>query len=186
MTDIMIDLETLSTRSDAAIISIGACIFDLKTGEITDTFYKAIGLFDQKHYGHIDPETVSWWLEQPDDTRLDIASTSGDQTLYEALIKLREFVRRHLTDSSRLWSNGSSFDLVILRNAYQRNQMNVIWKYWQERDCRTIYDLAKDICGIDVKSSQRTDTPHHALDDAIDQSKNVSWAYRSLANYGDE
>lgn len=34
MNNLMIDLETLSTQPDAAIVSIGACTFDPDTGEI--------------------------------------------------------------------------------------------------------------------------------------------------------
>lgn len=187
MTDIMIDLETLSTRSDAAILSVGIAVFDIKTGKVSDTLYKEVTMEVQKEYGHIDPETVKWWLQRDDDARQTLYQTESSDRLYIVLCKVREFLRRHNHDHSatRLWSNGSSFDLVILRSAFQRHDMSVIWDYWQERDCRTIFDLAKDICGIDVKPSSQ-DTAHHALQDAINQSESVSWAYRALSYTGDE
>ena len=42
MKQLMVDLETLSTRPDAAIIAIGAVYFDKVTGETGDEFYCTI------------------------------------------------------------------------------------------------------------------------------------------------
>lgn len=180
MTDIMIDLETLSTQPDAAIISIGAVVFDIKTGALSDTLYKTVGLFSQQHYGHISPETVAWWLQQSDAARQDVINIESNQYLY-ALNHVRQFIRRHSDEKTKLWSNGSSFDLVILRNAFQRHGMKVVWQYWQERDVRTIVDLARDITGIDPKQQiEFVGTEHNALDDAIHQAKYVSKAYQLL------
>lgn len=185
MTDIMIDLETLSTRSDAAIVSIGAVAFDIKTGKVLDTLYKTIALSDQPHYGHIDPATVRWWLQQSDDARKAI--TDMEQPLHPrlALAFASAFIALYnATEKNKLqlWSNGSSFDLVILRNAFQRFGMRPAWNHWQERDCRTLVDLARDIAGVDVKQTTPfTGTAHNALDDALHQAAYVSAAYQALS-----
>ena len=187
MTDIMIDLETLSTRADAAILSVGIAVFDIKTGKVSDTLYKEVTMEVQKEYGHIDPATVKWWLQRDQDARQAICEQAYPEYLYNVLYKVRDFLQNNNIhkSTSRVWSNGSSFDLVILRHAFQRHYLDLPWGYWQERDCRTICDLAKDICGIDVKPSSQ-DTAHHALQDAINQAESVSWAYRALAYTGDE
>ena len=44
MNDVMVDLETLSTKPNAAIVSIGAVFFDPKTGELGDTYYQVIDI----------------------------------------------------------------------------------------------------------------------------------------------
>ena len=41
---LMIDLETLATTPDAAILTIGACTFDPKGSEICTQFYERIEL----------------------------------------------------------------------------------------------------------------------------------------------
>ena len=38
--DLMLDLETLGTFMNAPIITVGACFFDIRTGEIGETFYR--------------------------------------------------------------------------------------------------------------------------------------------------
>ncbi len=42
--ELMIDIETVSTRPDAAIMAIGACKFAISSGEIGETFYCAVDL----------------------------------------------------------------------------------------------------------------------------------------------
>ena len=61
----MLDLETLSTRNDAAIISIGLVKFD-QNGVIDSQGW---ALDFSKVTGHIDPGTVKWWMEQSDMAR---------------------------------------------------------------------------------------------------------------------
>jgi len=61
--NIMVDLETMSTRSHAAICSIGAVKFEGK--EILDTFYCTVDIKSCKDAGmHISKDTVKWWSEQ--------------------------------------------------------------------------------------------------------------------------
>jgi hypothetical protein len=182
MTDIMIDLETLSTRADAAILSVGIAVFDIKTAIVSDVLYKEVAMVTQEEYGHIDPETVKWWMKRDDAARSAIYQPADPESLYEVLYAVRDFLRPHNYRTTRVWSNGSSFDLVILRNAFQRHTMKCIWDYWQERDVRTIVDLARDLAGVDVKQTTRKDhIEHHALGDALFQVAYVSEAYRVLS-----
>ena len=58
---IMIDLETMGTRADAPIVSIGAVAFDAKG--IDREFYCTVSLHSAVRSGAvIDPSTVMWWL----------------------------------------------------------------------------------------------------------------------------
>ena len=57
---VVVDLETLSTNSNACIVSIGACL--VENLEITDTFYCNVDGRTCKEAGlHIDPDTIKWW-----------------------------------------------------------------------------------------------------------------------------
>lgn len=179
MNDIMIDLETLSTRNDAAILSIGACFFDLQSGDIGGTFHRHISIDDSELRGHISADTVKWWLTQSDDARAMIANNKNGKKLAGALFDFREFVPSK--KDMKLWSNGATFDLVIIRNALDRHGITAPWQYWQERDTRTIVDTAERITGINAAKSIEFDgIKHDALSDAIHQAKYVSKAFELL------
>jgi len=47
MTDYMIDLETLGTKVDAPVLSIGAVEFNLETGKLGQEFYCVLDLQSQ-------------------------------------------------------------------------------------------------------------------------------------------
>jgi DNA polymerase III epsilon subunit-like protein len=67
-THVMVDLETLATTSQAAIISIGAVKFT--ADKITDTLYSNILASSSAKRGlTIDPDTVKWWTEPSQDAR---------------------------------------------------------------------------------------------------------------------
>jgi len=179
MNDIMIDLETLSTRHDAAILSIGLCLFDITTGKIGQCFHEKIILEDSPLFGHISTSTIEWWLKQPKSAQ-DNLLDGNKIYLALALNRLSAWIR----NSHTVWSNGSSFDLVILRNAFARNQLNQPWKYYQERDTRTIVDIAERITGINAAKSIEFDgIKHDALADAIHQAKYVSNAFAVLNGF---
>lgn len=177
--DLMIDLETLSTRHDAAIISIGACYFDIETGEIGNTFYQTIAMKDSPYFGHISADTVRWWLTQNQAARDAVSQPNGQLEINDALAEFDKF----RLGGSKLWSNGSSFDMVILRNAYARCLWHKTpWEYWEERDTRTIVDLCERITGINTaKTTDFTGARHNALNDAIFQAQYVSTTYQLLS-----
>ena len=60
---IVVDLETLSTHSNACIVSIGAVLIEdlKKQGE----FYINVNGIEGRQAGlHIEPDTIKWWEEQ--------------------------------------------------------------------------------------------------------------------------
>ena len=63
---IMLDFETFSTISTAAILSIGAVRFDLASGTIDDKgFYSSISIDSNVEAGrHISESTLLWWMDQ--------------------------------------------------------------------------------------------------------------------------
>ncbi|NDD98181.1 MAG: 3'-5' exoribonuclease, partial [Actinobacteria bacterium] len=63
MTQVMIDIETLSTQYNAAILSIGAVKWE--ESEIVDTFYINVDPKSCKELGlHVEHKTVEWWMKQ--------------------------------------------------------------------------------------------------------------------------
>ena len=170
MKDLMIDLETLGTRVNSPIVAVGACFFDIKTGEIGRTFDAAIDLSEALRYGRADGDTIKWWLTQNDAARQKVArGRSNPLKVYPAFV---EFVTAGGSDV-RPWGNGASFDISMLEYTIPRvTEKTAPWDFWNIRDCRTIKHLATD-----MKLSappEREGVHHSALDDAIHQAKWVS------------
>lgn len=170
MKDLMIDLETLGTRVNSPIVAVGACFFDIKTGEIGRTFDAAIDLTEALRYGRADGDTIKWWLTQNDAARQKVArGRSNPLKVYPAFV---EFVTAGGSDV-RPWGNGASFDISMIEYTIARvTEKTAPWDFWNIRDCRTIKHLATD-----MKLSappEREGVHHSALDDAIHQAKWVS------------
>ena len=63
--NIMVDLETLSTHTNASIIEIAAVEFNKETGEIGDIFHQCVDVSDWgENKRHIEGRTLLWWMEQ--------------------------------------------------------------------------------------------------------------------------
>ena len=85
-------------------------------------------------------------------------------------------------DTKRVWANGPSFDLVILRDAFKGIHMKPIWHFRQERCMRTIMDEAREIGATKADLPELPKgTKHDALDDAVRQAILVSTAHRCIA-----
>lgn len=148
MNHIMLDLETMGTGPNAAIVAIGAVEFEInKTpgqlggGQLGDTFYMPISLDSAMATGgQVDAGTVLWWLKQSDAARAMFAQpTVHIQTAiqkFSAWMGLRgEF------KNLRVWGNGASFDNVILASAYRRALLPLPWNGFNDRCYRTVKSM---------------------------------------------
>lgn len=174
---LMIDLETMGKNPDAPIISIGAIFFDPQTGNMGPEFSKTIDL--ETAGGVIDRDTIKWWLKQSREAQSAIMT--DEIPLDDALLQLREFIDENSGEFFvQVWGNGANFDNTILRRSYERQGIPCPWRYYNDRDVRTIVELGK---AIDFDA--RTAIPfegerHNALDDARYQAKYVSVIWQKL------
>ncbi|EFK44381.1 exonuclease [Escherichia coli MS 119-7] len=174
---LMIDLETMGKNPDAPIISIGAIFFDPQTGDMGPEFSKTIDL--ETAGGVIDRDTIKWWLKQSREAQSAIMT--DEIPLDDALLQLREFIDENSGEFFvQVWGNGANFDNTILRRSYERQGIPCPWRYYNDRDVRTIVELGK---AIDFDA--RTAIPfegerHNALDDARYQAKYVSAIWQKL------
>lgn len=181
MQHIMLDLETMDNKPTAAIVAIGAVVFDLDSGTLGKRFYQRVRLKDsQKHGGTIGADTVKWWLRQSAEARSEI-TTDGASGLVSALIGFQCFILRNSPDpDARIWARGTDFDIPIITSAMSRINMPVPWKFWCVRDVRTIEEAARD-AGIDPRTAVPFEgEKHNALDDAIHQAKTVIHIWQQL------
>ncbi len=167
----MVDLETLGKTPGAALMSIGAVMFDPVTGQLGETFYRNILPSSCEALGmHRDPETEAWWARQP-------------REAWDALRVNQLWVAHALSEFSRFWvnspatyfwSHGANFDEVLLRVAFDATKLTTPWHYTNVRCCRTILGVAH------LRPDRAQGVHHHALDDARAQALAVIEAYRKL------
>lgn len=119
-------------------------------------------------------------MQQSEEARMAICDEDAIP-ISSALIKLNTFILDNSDiDKVQVWGNGATFDNVILRASYDRELIPCLWKFWNDRDVRTIVELGRQI-GI----NPRRDIPfegdlHNALADAKHQVKYVSAIWQRL------
>lgn len=178
MNHVMLDIETLGNKTNSVILSIGACYFNPETSEIGDTFHQHINAEDCVESGlDMNASTVLWWMGQSKDAQSKI--TEGQENaipLFDVLSDLSEFI----DGDAQVWGNGATFDNAIVNNAYEKKGLTKPWKFWNDRDVRTIVELGQAV-GFDPKRDMPFDgVKHDALSDAIHQAKYVSAIWQKL------
>ncbi|MDI0631441.1 3'-5' exoribonuclease [Escherichia coli] len=174
---LMIDLKTMGKNPDAPIISIGAIFFDPQTGDMGPEFSKTIDL--ETAGGVIDRDTIKRWLKQSREAQSAIMT--DEIPLDDALLQLREFIDENSGEFFvQVWGNGANFDNTILRRSYERQGIPCPWRYYNDRDVRTIVELGKAI-DFDARMAIPFEGErHNALDDARYQAKYVSVIWQKL------
>lgn len=170
MKSLMVDIETLSSRHDAAIVAIGAVVFDAEA--IIDT--QEILIDPVWAVGHRSPVTYKdFWMDREKvPQRMYDHLMSGVLMPWEACEIFTSFVKDYKI--SQCWANPPQFDIVLLRSLFDEYHAPFPIHYRDERDCRTIWHLAKNM-GIEdrLKATRRGLNKHMPVDDAIAQARAV-------------
>jgi hypothetical protein len=175
----MIDLETLGLHANCVVLSIAAYAFDLETGDKDFRFRKNLKLESQLKAGRtINAETLQWWLTQ--DRKTFEGCLTNQIEFEQALWDLGEYIDNYKLEY--VWANGIAFDLGILRHAYNSVGIPLPWKYYNERDYKTIRELLADPdTGDDLRRIE-----HDPLDDCRYQIDKLCsrWKHFTKLNYG--
>jgi len=165
MISAMLDLETLGTKHDAAILSIGMVAFN--DDEIIGSFYAVL---NNPTHGSIDASTVMWWLDQSEKARRSLLDADHVRDTL-VVTQLTDFFNNHRFQE--VWANSPSFDLTILESWWNRVAPLINWplKFSNYRDFRTLNKLAIE-CGCDVGRIS-PELSHNALSDATAQAQYV-------------
>lgn len=185
MNHVMIDIETLGTNTNAPIASIGAVFFEPSTGITGARFYVRVDAENDELNGAVaSVATFKWWFKQSREAQAELLASDAIP-LWGALCQLDGFLTDNAVpedlDLLQVWGNSPTFDCAILRAAYARADLEgPLWKFWNERDCRTMVELGK-VIGFDPKQ----DMPfrgerHNALADAVHQAQYVSHIWQHL------
>lgn len=148
--NIVVDIETLSLQSDAAIVSIAAVpfnpngqipkgdepvefgVFDVYCRDkdcgnciITDQgyFYEVVNATSCALHGmHIEMDTVNWWVKKSEEAKADLLNRRP-MNIGEAMNALHNYLEgmKNAYDADiKIWAQGSDFDFPILKNAYRK------------------------------------------------------------------
>ncbi len=171
MYDVMIDLETFGTASNAVIAQIAAVPFEPRSGGkvlVNKSFNHYVSP-DTCFSGSYNGATVLWWMTQNDEARQKLVHGIKDKgiPLLDALAALYGWPEQHgfSWDSvGGVWCQGLSFDVPILDTAARSFGRRLPWAYNKGRDTRTVYSLLGDPPKVDAGGIS-----HDALGDCIQQ-----------------
>ena len=167
----MLDLETLSTRPESVILTIGAVKFD-PWGEEVDAesgLYMRVDVDEQLAMDrHVLESTVEWWGKQDEAVREEALGESNRESLDTMTRALNKF----LVGVENIWCQGPAFDIVILENLYRQLSKPTPWQFWQIRDSRTLFGVHGD-----PREKGRT-AAHNALMDCYYQARGVQDVYQ--------
>lgn len=180
---LMVDLETLGTSPTAVIASIAAVWFHPEGVEekecVVDTFHAHVELESYKEFGPsftMDAATLKFWFNQSSELQKETLVNDNAIPLRSALEQFTAFAQKHMCTWTKVWCQGTDFDLPILRNAFKAVAEEVPWNFWQAVDSRTLFFVTK------VGNPPKGEDHHDALADATSQATWVWQAYRKLKN----
>ena len=167
--NIALDLETLSTREDAAIIQIGACIptFDRKYVPLGlscefETTIRFEDCIDPKYNFHLDPNIMEWWEKQNPKVRAYVFS--GQNTYPDAFHQFKFWIDSIKSGGAdvAIWGNGSDFDNKLLSYSLDSLGFHGVWSFRNNRDLRTL----KAMHPVDIAEDPIHEVKHTAIGDA--------------------
>lgn len=171
MNHVMIDIETPGIKPYSVILSIGAVMFNLDTGETGEGFYDTIDKDSCERVGlKTDESTLDWWSYRPEEIRKE--AFSGRSDIFSCLVELSSFFKKLKTVPVFVWANSPSFDCSLLRNAHELCDLPVPWSFRSERDFRTVLWITP------VEGHQKND--HNALNDCYNQIDLLCTAYNRI------
>ncbi len=173
----MLDLETSSSRSDAAIRSIALYAFDPYGVEPSEPdparlFYR--NTIDT--LGRVDPDTLRWWDEQPEYARAAL-ETPEPIVVNDALDDLVDWVQLYASKHGDplIWSH-ATFDPPILTFAFAVRRRTFPFPFRNYRDIRTVQGLA----GVTYADVGPKENEHIAAWDVWYQARVVQACYHEL------
>lgn len=163
-----VDIETLSTRDDAAILQIAALhipaelVIDLPSKLDSDKvpsfneFIKPEGFVSQDTLEFIEKNAIEILAEAESNGMLTKAALKRFINFYESW------------NPDFVFARSPSFDLAVLRKACERNFIEYPIPFWKERCSRTYCDgkkyMIKDV-GMHVERSEAFQPAHDARSD---------------------
>ena len=154
MIDITFDLETCALCPTAAVMSIGAVAWG--RDQVDTPFYEegSMNNADYLYLRHIDlrsqfvngftfdQDTANWWASRSKEAKLAVTAPDSQpcDSIEHVVVDFFQWITEISNgDEICLWSQGSDFDIAILRNICQKFQIDLPVSYKNFRDHRTFF-----------------------------------------------
>ena len=175
--NIMVDLETASTKENAAILSWAMVAF-MPDGIECDVkpFYKAVSLTSCFMAGmDIDASTQKWWQEQNPEAKAVIMNDAAENILpvtHAAYCWLSALTEKY---DLYMWCRGIDFDLPKMEWCFRKFlELEPPYKYSHKMDVRSVLKFMQ----IDQSQFPFGGVKHHSVDDCLHDIKMVWEAFR--------
>ena len=135
----MIDLETLGTSPDCAVLTIGGVKFNPNAlSEPYQPFYYRFDVDDQLEKGRtVLDSTLEWWGQQEESVREEALGDENRTPVLEVLQALNKWC----VGVDTIWCQGPAFDIVILEHMFRQYDHHIPWPFWKIRDSRTLFGI---------------------------------------------
>lgn len=157
-----IDLETLGTSLDSAILSIGIAVVQDDAGLIASTvIYPSVS---EQHQSLVSYDTIQWWMFQEEGARAETFVSAAQRIPLLQTFKIIRDVWK-FNKVQEVWGNGPLMDIALIEGMAQKyGHTDLIpWNFREVRCLRTLKMLAPDVERI------KSTIPHSARHDAIAQ-----------------
>lgn len=175
---VFFDMETMSTKPNAVVLSLGLLAVDSKSDpdemDFDDLVNDGIELkFDARSQvangRHVEKDTMEWWKTQGEEAKRVLKPQPTDIPFSEIIESINNFFEEKNLNMKRtkFYCRGPDFDFSILKDLYWQANAEIPIKYWNVRDTRTVIDT---LLGSDAKFVYKMDNPpsfihHNALHD---------------------
>lgn len=199
------DLETLGTAQNCIVTEVSAVGFDILSGKEVHSISLHLDIDDQVALGRvISASTMSFWLMQPEEAREKLLLSDYEHcvrfnkprpaslapaliTLSDTILKVSEAWALDNVEERRpeplVWGNGIYFDIGKMHSLYESANLKVFWKYWAERDARTLMDLMPQVKAEFMADFQGI--KHYGLDDCRHELRYLVAGYRLIKGLAD-
>ena len=175
--NIMVDLETASTKENAAILSWAMVPFFSDGNECGESeFNMAVSLTSCFLAGmDFDKGTQQWWLQQDPKARGAILHAEEEVSIHTATVNAYAWLE-NLAEKYDLyiWSRGLDFDIPKMEWCFRKFvERPLPYKYSHKMDVRTVLKFMQ----IDQNQFEFKGVKHNALDDCLHDIEMIRKAY---------
>lgn len=143
-----LDIETLGTKSNAVILSIGVTPWELSADNydidrwINESLFVKLKVSSQRELGRtVDQSTLEWWKKQNDlAIKTSVTPSGSDLAPAEAIETLRRYIAPRCDASTRVFIRGS-LDQLCIDDLCDQLGTPPLFPYNAYRDFRTAIDI---------------------------------------------
>ena len=176
--NIMVDLETASTKENAAILSWAMVPFHTDGNKFDDIdgFYRIVSLTSCFLAGmNFEDSTQQWWMNQDPQSKgilLHSEEKNIQDVTFEAFAYLENLSQKY---ELYLWSRGIDFDITKIEWCFNKFvERPLPYKYSHKMDVRTVLRFMN----VDQSQFEFKGIRHSSVDDCLHDIKMVQAAYK--------